>query len=559
MASLTEFSGPLGSKNAAHLLRRLTFGPTPGQIDSFSSMTASGALTVLLSSEANPTPPIDTETSTTWVNPPVIYKATEGLNSGQDSLFSFFKAWHCDVMLKSGMSAQERLTWFYHTHMPAAWTKISSSEALYYQNCIFRYYAFGNFKELFKKICLDNAMLRYIDGATNHKDSPNENFAREMFELYSIGKGPQIAEGDYTNYTEDDVKAATKVLTGWLFDDSFTNLDVDHGWPAGIMDSIKAGDNITDLAVAHDSTTKTFTSKFDGTSVSPGATVEGYATVAGSLQEFDSMIEMIFGKIETARYIMRKIYRSFVYHFISEEVETDIIQPLAQTFFDNDYEILPPLEILFKSQHFFDADNAETTDNNIGALIKTPVDVTIGLLRLFETTTPDRNTQTASFYSDFGFIVNILKEQGIDLYEPYDVAGFDAYFQIPGFARNWIMHYELAKRYQTGELFLKRISESESLSFKIDLLNWLENSGYVTDPSDAEEVVTVLTANMFAVEIDTERFNYFLNTIFLETLPPSTWQTEWNTYIGGGPDDVVRGRIETLVSALIQTPEFQLY
>ena len=64
-------------------------------------------------------------------------------------------------------------------------------------------------------------MLRYIDNYSNHKDSPNENFAREMLELYSIGKGPQIAEGNYTNYTEDDIKAATRVLTGWTIDEDY--------------------------------------------------------------------------------------------------------------------------------------------------------------------------------------------------------------------------------------------------------------------------------------------------------------------------------------------------
>jgi uncharacterized protein (DUF1800 family) len=493
------------------------------------------------------------------VNPPTKYRATEGINSEQDTLFSFFKAWHCDVLLKSGVSVQERITWFYHTHLPAAWTKIGSIEALYYQNCIFRHFSLGNFKELFKKICLDNAMLRYIDGSTNHKDSPNENFAREMLELYSIGKGPQIAEGDYTNYTEDDVKAATKVLTGWLFDDQFTSLDPDTNWPTSKMNSIKTVDNTTDLAISHDATVKTFTSKLNGTSVSPAVILEGYPTVDASMQEFDDMIDMIFGKIETARFIMRKMYRSFVYHFIAEEVETDIIQPLAQIFYDNNYEILAPLEVLFKSQHFFDADNAETTDNNIGALIKSPVDLTIGLLRFFKTATPDRNSQIAAFYSDFSFIVNLLKEQGIDLYEPYDVAGFDAYFQIPGFARNWIMSYELAKRYQTGELFMKRISESGDLSFKIDALDWLENSGDVSYPSDASEVVTVSTQNLLAVELSEERFNYFLNTVFLDTLPATTWKNEWNNYKSGGSDDVVRERIETLVSALIQTPEFQVY
>ena len=76
-------------------------------------------------------------------------------------------------------------------------------------------------------------MLVYLDGYTNHKDSPNENFAREMLELYSIGKGPQLEEGNYTNYNEDDIKAATRVLTGWVLDEDFANIDADTGLPTG--------------------------------------------------------------------------------------------------------------------------------------------------------------------------------------------------------------------------------------------------------------------------------------------------------------------------------------
>ncbi len=174
-------------------------------------------------------PPVDLKTGTTWVAPPAHPAAVESVNSSQDVLFGYFKAWHIEQMRLSGNNLQERITYFFHTHLPAAWTKIASSEALYYQNVLYRYYAFGNFKTFFKKICLDNAMLLYIDGDLNDKDSPNENFAREMFELYSIGRGPQIAEGNYTNYTEDDIKAACRVLTGWHFDENFSNIDPGYG------------------------------------------------------------------------------------------------------------------------------------------------------------------------------------------------------------------------------------------------------------------------------------------------------------------------------------------
>ena len=559
MASINKITGTLGVARAAHLLRRCTFGPTLTQITEFAAYTADEALDILLTEPPdNPAPPIDPLTGATWVDPQGQAKAGES-NNEQDDLFGFFKAWHLDVMLKSGANLKERITWFYHTHLPARWTEIRSSEAIYYQNCLFRHYAFGSFKELFKKICTDNAMLVYLDGYTNHKDNPNENFAREMFELYSIGKGPQIAEGNYTNYTEDDIKAATRVLTGWIFDEDFSSLDPDTGWPTGIMRSIMGGEPSTELATGHDTGIKTFTDIFNSTSIEPAELVMSMATVEAAYGELSDMIDMIFDNIETARFITRKVFRSFVYHFISEEVEQDVIQPLAQVFFDEDFSIPELLKAMLKSEHFYDADNAITSDNNIGALIKSPIDVFLGIFRFFGLEPPDRDTETASFYLDMDFIVSKLVDQGLNYYEPFEVAGYPAYHQIPGYNRNWITTYALAHRYQTGDVLMDRTGLGADLSFTLDIVDWVENSGHISDPSDATEIVDVLTQNLLAVEPNQDRYDYFLNTVFLDTLSPINWQNEWTLYTGSGDDAVVRERLEILLSSLIQTPEFQLY
>ena len=178
MASLTEITGNLGTDRAAHLLRRATFGPTIAQINQFAGYTATEAMNALFTEPAqDPAPPIDPQTAATWVDPLGQKKAGES-NSEQDDLFKFFQAWHLDVMLKSGADLKEKITWFFHSHLPARWTEIRTSEAIYYQNCLYRHYAFGSFKDLFTKICTDNAMLIYIDGYSNNKDEPNDNFAR---------------------------------------------------------------------------------------------------------------------------------------------------------------------------------------------------------------------------------------------------------------------------------------------------------------------------------------------------------------------------------------------
>lgn len=557
MASLNPLAGALGEKNAAHLLRRATWGPAPELIKTYAAFTAEEAVNDLSVSTGLPLPPTDLKTSASWVYP-TQPKAIEDTNSDQDTLFSYFKAWHLEQMRLHGNKLTERMTYFYHTHLPVAWTVINSSEAVYYQNALYRYYALGNFKTLFKKICLDNAMLRYIDGESNDRDNPNENFAREMFELYSIGRGDQIAEGNYTNYTEDDIKAACRVLTGWRFDDTFTNLDPDTNLPAGkIVTEPASSDPSVLLAVRHDPDAKTFTAAFGNQEIVPETIVDELATKEAAEKEFDDMIEMIFAQPETAKFICRKLYRFFVYWDITAEVETDIIEPLATTFRNNDYEILPLLRQLFQSEHFYDADTAATSDNSIGALIKSPLELIVGSLRFFNVEMPVSvdDVYTKSY---LGAILPFIQEQGLDFYEPIDVSGYPPYSQEPSYNRDWITPNAIANRYHFSNILMGRLNEGGDYGFQLDIVDWVRNSGNVTDPSDAAEVVQVFTKYMLAVEIDTERNDYFIS-LFLDELPATTWTTEWNQYISSGNDDVVRERLEFLVASIMQTPEFQLF
>ena len=566
MASLTEITGVLGRKRAAHLLRRATFGPTIPQIDQFAALTASQAMTILLDDTAeNPLPPIDLLTGSTWVDPAPGGQAHAGdSNSEQDQLFEYFQAWHLDVMRQAPLTLKERITWFLHTHLPARWTEINQSEAIYYQNCLYRHYAYGSFKELFKKICVDNAMLRYLDGYSNKKNSPNENFAREMFELYSIGRGEQVAEGDYSFYTEEDIKAATRVLTGWELDETYSFIDPDTVLPAGKMASQLAGDGTTELATEHDTEAKIFSSKFAGAVIQPSSVIEGYATVEAAYGELDEMIEMIFSRQATGRFIARKLYRFFVYHFISPEVETDIIEPLAQILIDNDYSIQELLNVLLKSEHFYDEDDAVVENDIVGALIKSPVDIYTGLSRMFEIQFPDRETNTEPFYGDMAYVVSKLVDQGLNFYEPFEVAGYPAYHQMPGYNRNWITTYALAYRYQMGGVLMKTLDQATERSFEFDIVDWVENKGHISNPSAAVEIMDVLVNNLFAIELTQERYDYFLYTVFLDYPEDQAyarllWSGEWSDYQSSGDDSVVRSLLERLFSALIESPEFQIY
>ena len=558
MASLNPVTGQLGEKRAAHLLRRATWGPTISSIKTFASLTADQALTNLFTEPPVPDPPVDLLTGESWVNPPAHPKATLS-NSEQSVLFSYFQSWHLEQIRKSGDNLKERVTYFLHSHLPVASSVVGSSEAIYYQNALYRYYAFGNFKALFKKICLDNAMLRYISGESNDKDSPNENFAREMFELYSIGRGLQIADGNYTNYTENDIKAACRVLTGWQFDETFTNYDTDTQLPAGKLQTELSNDQVpVEIATRHDPDAKTFSAAFQNQTIAPFEHSGDLATKAAALKEFDDLIEMIFTQQETARFIVRKLYRFFMYYKIEADIENDIIGPLADTFRNSGYELKPILEQLFKSEHFFDVDNAVTTDDNIGAIIKSPLEIIFGSLRFFQLEMPASLTNLYN-KSYIGGILGFISNQGLDFYEPLDVAGYPPYHQEPSFNRDWITPTNLAYRYNFSFALLGNKAEATDYGFKLDMVNWVKNSGNIADPSDAAALVQTLTQYMFAVELNAERSNYFLNDVFLENLPLTTWQYEWSAYLSSNDPTVVKERLETLVSAIIQTPEYQLF
>jgi hypothetical protein len=131
---------------------------------------------------------------------------------------------------------------------------------------------------------------------------------------------------------------------------------------------------------------------------------------------------------------------------------------------------------------------------------------------------------------------------------------------VPGYNRNWITPINLAQRYRFSQHLIENINQAETGAIiKTDLVAFVDNSQYVSVPSDATTVVKTFTDYLIAVEINADRFNYFLNTIFLEGLGAYNWTNEWNAYKAGGSDATIKLRLETLVEKLIQTPEFQLF
>ncbi|MEZ4688468.1 MAG: DUF1800 family protein [Bacteroidia bacterium] len=425
MASLQLMAGPLGERLAAHLLRRSTFGFSATDIAAFATKTASQAVDDLLTFPTVPSPPIDPKTGQTWIG-----TNTSWQNSPEGSLKKYVLVWWLEEAFSS-TSLLHKMMLFLHQNFVNDLT--TQSVDLYHQLMLFRHYAKGSYKTLAGKVCLDNAMLVYLNSQQSTGINPNENYPRELLELFTIGKGPQIGAGNYTTYTEHDIKEASRLFTGFRVDSSYTQIDPDTNLPRGNPNPWQ-----------HDQTNKTFSSAFQN------RTITGGNTDAGMIQEILDFIAMVFDQDATAQNICRKLYRYFVHYKITPEIEQDIIVPLAQILKSNNYSLEIALKTLLKSEHFYDRDDQDHGDEIIGGMVKNPLELFMGTIQYFGVELPDKQTNKDQYYRLFwkdNFFDYLCLEAGMDVYNPIDVAGYPAYYQEPAMDDLWVSGTTLSFRY----------------------------------------------------------------------------------------------------------------
>lgn len=215
---LIPYTGPWTFELAAHLLRRTTYGPTLTNIKWALDQGLEATVEKLFEEIPLPDPPVNAfypgdpnvPIGETWIEEPYFNNI---LNEQASYRFRSVTSWTFGLMWQEGISIREKLTLFWHNHVPV--NAVEDPKFLYRYGALLRSYAWGNFRDLMKDITIDPAMLRYLNGFQNQKEAPNENYARELLELFTIGKGPLAAPGDYTNYNEQDVQAMARVLSGW--------------------------------------------------------------------------------------------------------------------------------------------------------------------------------------------------------------------------------------------------------------------------------------------------------------------------------------------------------
>lgn len=574
---LTPFAGVLGLTRAAHLLRRATFGPTRALLQQFETLTATEAVNLLFDDQVpDPQLPINPETGQDWLLTGQL-GAEVGLRDLNNNLIFWLIGLACDHTQPVSFSTREKLVSFYHTHLTTQHVKVENSRSLYFQNELFRQFSFDknktdvfNYKSLLKKISVDNAMLKFLDGSQNVKGSPNENYGRELLELYAIGRGiegtfpPDLPQGDYLYFTEQDVQAAARVLSGLKLDEDFLTIDLDTNLPRG---RVATG--------AHDNDEKQFSHRFNNAIIAPDPLLlqHGQATEESVLDEISQLIEMITAQPESAIFICRELYRFYVYHEVTESLQSTIIADMAAIYKNNNNKIQPVLEALFKSEHFYDAVATDVTDDKFGAIIKSPLDLVASSLKAFNIQFAHHVTDYTLFYTQVKGIYKQMQRMGQDYYEPFEVAGYMAYHQFPSFNRSWISSNYLANRYDfIRSTFVIMDSQTpEMLNF--DVVQFTKDKLDNATAANARLLIKAYIEYLFPVQFNltfdaaaddnsgltAERLNYFLHAFLFEPQidadPEAAWTTRWtNNY----DMSVVEGQLLKLINSLLQTPEYQL-
>lgn len=373
-----------GYDQARHLLNRAGFGGTPTQIQALASFGAEGAVDYLLNVEDVPDEPVKADAfDPNIIRPPTPEEEAElrraRREQDEDTLaraqairmerervdrrqMRELQRWWLTRMIQTPRPLEEKLTLFWHGHFATSYRTIENSYHMFLQNQLFRADAVGSYAKLLASIIRDPAMIAYLDNNDSRKDRPNENLAREIMELFSLGVG---------NYTEQDIKQGARALTGYTFrDDQFVFQQNNHD--------------------------------------------QGEKTILGVSGKLDGegFVNVILSQPACSEYIARKLYRFFVADLPDNPRDDDkdlrpVLRQLAQTLAANQYNIRPMLRRLFLSEHFY-------SDGVVGQQIKSPTQLVVGSVRSLNT--PVR---------DLSILLDAMDLMGQNLFFPPSVKGWD--------------------------------------------------------------------------------------------------------------------------------------
>lgn len=332
-AHWTAQGAGMGPEEARHLLSRSGFGANPAEVVEFAALTRTEAVDRLLvetrSSPLTPLPPRVTDSPVVLARE-LTQAERQAYDRDQRLRSDEMRAWWIGEMLATPSPLTERMTLFWHNHFVSGQQKVKHLALMRDQNLLLRSHATGNFAALLHAVSKDPAILLYLDAAANRRGKPNENFAREVMELFTLGEG---------HYGEGDIKEAARAFTGWSLDT--------QRW------------QFVFRRAQHDAGEKRIlgrSGRFDG----------------------DDVLDLLLAQDQTARFIVGKLWREFV----SPQPDPAEVERLASVFREQGYAIKPVLRGLLLSEAFWQPEVR-------GSLIKSPVELVVGSLRTLQGEVPD--------------------------------------------------------------------------------------------------------------------------------------------------------------------------
>jgi len=304
-----DAKNPWGPKWAGHLYRRAAFGANLQELRDSVQRGLPATLSLLLDGAPN-----------AGERQRFLTAVGEGI-ARKNNLYEL-RTWWLYTMLHSLHPMQEKMTLFWHNHFATSIAKVGRTVMMFNQNRLLRECALGKFRPFLLAMSKDPAMLVWLDSNSNVRGTPNENYAREVMELFSLGVG---------HYTEKDIREAARAFTGWHTDD----------------------DQFEFVPKLHD---------------------DGAKTVLGRTGNWDGqdIIRIVLDRDDAARFMVRKLYR----YFISETANPPdaLLEPLAASFRNSDYDIAAVVKALLSSRHFFSA-------HAYRQRIKSPLEFTLSSVR----------------------------------------------------------------------------------------------------------------------------------------------------------------------------------
>ena len=486
---------------AAHLLRRAGFGAPPALVAKFAALPYSRAVEMLLTFPAQTAP---------------AGNILHFLQAGKGDGYPAIRGWWFNLMLKTRNPLQEKMTLFWHGHFATSDYEIDDSLMLV-QNQFFRRNALAGFRTILEGITLDPAMMLWLDGADNTKGHPNENYSRELMELFTLGRVDPVSAAP--NYSEDDVRAGAKIFTGWYLSDPKSKYVLPRAIFSPDDHYIGGDDPANPQPYSFLGVKSTFTGTGKGSRYTGDA---AYKQAIDAILNYRST-QGADQPPSVARWIAYKLWKFFGYPLVSTSdgalvaEDAALVDRLAAAFYAGGaYDTKALVRAIFTAPEF-------VSDRAYRAVVKSPVELFVGSLREVGASLVPTNPR-------YELDPYIPEAMGQSIFAPPNVKGWDG-------GRKWVGAATLFARFNYAELLSQQDTAKQE---KYDLLKPMKKA---TTKDDAISYYAGLLRD--GRLSDAERA--ILRT-YTGDINPSTYAR----------DRAVRAKLQGLIHLLMATPQYQM-